>query len=136
MQSSLFAKNLRQQMDAMEGESASRQARLQKQANTYAKMGLSPEEIKELLSLGSRVAPESIGVLVDDIADEHPAEMYEWDFSIQDKRGKTWSASTYGLAPVVAVNKDEAMELASRALRKILAADDCEVVVDAERTDV
>jgi hypothetical protein len=134
MQSFLFAETLRKQMDAMESKSASSKARLERKANSYREMGLSTDEIKELISIdGKSVVKEARDAFVDMVAGNEAEEKFLWDFSIQDHRGKKWSSSTYGLHPVTAANADDAAEVAMRALRKILSPDDEEIVVDVER---
>jgi hypothetical protein len=137
MQSFLFADSLRKQMDAMESKAASNRAKLEKMASSYREMGLSTDEIKELVSIDSHsVDPQAVDAFVDVFAGTEVDEMYRWDFTIRDGRGKKWSASTYGLSPVTAATREDAIEIAARSLRKILSADDMETVVDAERISI
>jgi len=134
MQSFLFAEELRKQFDAMEHRSACNKARLQKSANSYRDMGLSTDEIKELVAIDSRsVVKEAVDAFVDVVAGEESTETYNWDFSILDKRGKKWSSSSYGLRPVKASTAEEALEVAARNLQLLVSVEDGETVIDAER---
>ncbi len=137
MQSFLFADNLKKQIDALESKSACNKARIEKKANSYMEMGFSAGEIKELISIDKKsIDKKSVDLFVDVVAGVDESKMYKWDFTIQDGRGKKWSSSTYGLSPVVAETREDAMEIASRSLRKILMANDAEVVVDVEKIDI